>query len=178
MTLNAFESILLVCFFLRYWYVATVAFTSKGFAPNHRLFIRYRQIYLGKVKLPLLSKFLVMPPIKKTFRFFYVKQRWSRGHKARGQGQGHKRNCSPKKKVFTKIFQAISTIKRFPKNFSSAPRNFNNSKNSAVLEPRTGQFLRTWDLEAKAKDLTFEAKDCKMCPRGLHLWCENCYSSI
>ena len=35
--LNAFESILLVCLFLRYWYVAMVAFTSNGFAPNHRL---------------------------------------------------------------------------------------------------------------------------------------------
>ena len=72
--------------------------------------------------------------------------------------QGHKRMCSPKKKkrflqkffrrspkkkVFTKIFQAISTKKRFPKNFSSAPQNFNNLKNSAVLEPRTGQFSRT-----------------------------------
>ena len=89
-------------------------------------------------------------------------QRWSRGHKARGQGQGHKKNPRPrtafprtdtleakdrnargqvqghkaqvlskkkkkrssqkffrrspkkKKKVFTKIFQAISTKKRFP----------------------------------------------------------------
>ena len=48
-----------------------------------------------------------------------------------------------KKKVFTKIFQAISTKKRFLKNFSSAPQNFNNSKNTAVLEPRTGQFSRT-----------------------------------
>ena len=63
-----------------------------------------------------------------------------------------------KKKVFTKIFQAISkkinkvfrknfqaifTKKRFPKNFSGAPQNFNNSKNTAVLEPRTGQFSRT-----------------------------------
>ena len=57
--------------------------------------------------------------------------------------QGHKRKCSSKKKVFTKIFQAISIKKRFPKNFSCAPQNFNNSKNSAVLEPRTGQFLRT-----------------------------------
>ena len=78
-----------------------------------------------------------------------------------------------KKKVFTKIFQAISTKKRFLKNFSSAPQNFNNSKNSAVLEPRTGQFSRTSGLEAKAKDF-------KICPRGrprgqgrprgLHLW--------
>ena len=48
-----------------------------------------------------------------------------------------------KKKVFTKIFQAISTKKRFPKNFSRAPQNFNNSKSSAVLEPRTGQFSRS-----------------------------------
>ena len=61
----------------------------------------------------------------------------------KAKDQGHKRKCSPKKKVFTKIFQAISTKKRFPKNFSSAPQNFNNSKNSAVLEPRTGQFSRT-----------------------------------
>ena len=78
--------------------------------------------------------------------------------------QEHKRKCSPKKKkkkkkkkvftkifqaiskkkkAFTKIFQAISTKKRFLKNFSSAPQHFNNSKNTAVLEPRTGQFSRT-----------------------------------
>ena len=72
----------------------------------------------------------------------------------KAKDQAHKRKCSPKKKkssqkffrrsqkkrkkVFTKIFQAISTKKRFPKNFSSAPQNFNNSKNSAVLEPRIG----------------------------------------
>ena len=48
-----------------------------------------------------------------------------------------------KKKVYTKIFQAICTKTRFPKNFSSAPQNFNNSKNTAVFEPRTGQFSRT-----------------------------------
>ena len=110
-----------------------------------------------------------------------VKQRWSRGHKARGQGQGHKKirgqgqgqpfrgqtlsrprtgmleakakdqghkaqvlsKKKKKKKVFTKIFQAISTKKRFPNNFSSTPQNFNIPKNSAVLEPRTGQFSRT-----------------------------------
>ena len=65
-------------------------------------------------------------------------QRWSRGHKARGQGQGqrhkkisrlrprtdpleakdqaHRRKCSPKKKVFKNFFQAISKKKVF-KNF-------------------------------------------------------------
>ena len=65
---------------------------------------------------------------------------------ARGQGQGPRTQAqvlSKKKKVFTKIFQAISTKKRFLKNFSSAPQNFNNSKNTVVLEPRTGQFSRT-----------------------------------
>ena len=90
-----------------------------------------------------------------TYRF---QQRWSRGHKARGQGQGHKKNPRPrtaclfedrhsrrqgqecsrqgqgprtqaqvlskkKKKVFTKIFQAISKKKKrkkgLHKNFSS-----------------------------------------------------------
>ena len=110
-----------------------------------------------------------------------------RGHKARGQGQGHKKirgqgqgqpfrgqtrsrprtgmleakakdqghkcKCSPKKKglhktfssdlqkkkVFTKIFQAISTKKRFPKNFSSAPQNFNNSIQKILLSSSRGQ---------------------------------------
>ena len=90
---------------------------------------------------------------------------------AKAKDQGHKRKCSQKKKrssknfssnlqkkrssqkffrrspkkkkVFTKIFQAISVKKRFLKTFSSAPQNFNNSKNTAVLEPRTGQFSRT-----------------------------------
>ena len=95
---------------------------------------------------------------------------------AKAKDQGHKRKCSlQKKKVFTNIFQAISTKKRFPKNFSSAPQSFNNSKNTAVLEPRIDQFSRTWGLEAKVKanDLTFgaKAKDFKICPRGLHLCC-------
>ena len=38
---------------------------------------------------------------------------------------------------------------------------FNKSKNSAVLEWRTGRFRRL---------AGFEAKDFKLCPRGLHLW--------
>ena len=70
------------------------------------------------------------------------------------------------KKVFT----------NFPRGFCRFPTKFQRFKNSTVLEPRTGQFLRTKGFEAKAKDLTFEAKDFKMCPRGqgrprgLHLW--------
>ena len=73
------------------------------------------------------------------------------GHKAQVLSKKKKKKVftkifqaiSKKKKVFTKIFQAISTKKRFPKNFSTAPQNFNFPKNSAVLEPRTGQFSRT-----------------------------------
>ena len=60
------------------------------------------------------------------------------------QAISKKKKKKKKKKVFTKIFQAISTKKRFPNNFSTAPQqNFNIPKNSAVLEPRTGQFSRT-----------------------------------
>ena len=103
-------------------------------------------------------------------------QRWSRGHKARGQGhkkirgqgqgqpfrgqtlsrqrtgmleaegQGPRTQTQvffKTKKDFQIFFQAISRKNRFLKNFSGAPQTFNNSKNSAVLEPRTGQFSRT-----------------------------------
>ena len=58
-------------------------------------------------------------------------------------GDLQKKKKKKKKKGLHKIFQAISTKKRFPKNFSTAPQNFNFPKNSAVLEPRTGQFSRT-----------------------------------
>ena len=47
----------------------------------------------------------------------------------------------------------------------------NQSKNNAVLEPRTEHFRGLVGLQAKAKDLSFEAKakNFKMCPRRLHL---------
>ena len=119
-------------------------------------------------------------------------QRWSRGHKARGQAQGHKkisrsrprtdpleaknqghrRKCSSKKKVFKNLFQAISKKRSsiifsgekglqnffsgdlylrkpkkkvfadFSQGFWRFPTKFQRFKNSAVLEPRTGQFSR------------------------------------
>ena len=124
------------------------------------------------------------------------RQRWSRGHKARGPGQGqehkeisrprprtdpletkakdqgHRRKCS-QKKVFKNFFQAISkkrsskfffrqkrsskfffrrslleeTKKKvfadFPQGFWRFPKKFQRFKNTAVFEPRTGQFSRT-----------------------------------
>ena len=106
---------------------------------------------------------------------------------SRGQGQGHRRKCSPKKKGLQKFFSGdlkkkssknffrrslLEETKKkvfadFPQSFWRFPTKFQRFKNSAVLEPRTGQFSRT---------LGFEAKDFKMCsrgqgrPRGLHLW--------
>ena len=103
-----------------------------------------------------------------------AKDSLSEDRHSRGQGQecsrprprtkDTKRKCSPKKKKkrsSQKFFRRSPRKKRFPKNFSTAPQNFNFPKNSAVLESRTGQFSRTWGLEAKAK-----AKDFKICPRG------------
>ena len=89
--------------------------------------------------------------------------------------QGHKCKCFPKKKGLKKSFSVDLQKKKkkngLEKHFSADLQNFNHSKNSAVLEPKTGQFSRTWG---------FEAKDLKMCPRGrprgqgrprgLHLW--------
>ena len=44
---------------------------------------------------------------------------------------------------------------------------FNQSKNYAVLEPMTGHFRGLVGFEVKAKDLSFKAKDFKMCPGGV-----------
>ena len=91
----------------------------------------------------------------------------------KAKDRGHKRRCSPKKKVSKNIFQAIS--KKGLQNFFSGKKglekiffrrspleetkkrstqiflevsgvfqqNFNGLKISGVLEPRTGQFSRT-----------------------------------
>ena len=101
-----------------------------------------------------------------------------------GQGQGQRRQCSPKKKGPQNFFQAKKVFKNFfsgdlrkpkkrpadfPQGFWRFPTKFQRFKNSAVLEPKTGQFSRTWGFDAKAKDF-------KMCPRGqgrpqgLHLY--------
>ena len=121
------------------------------------------------------------------------RQWWRREHKARDQGQDHKKSeakdcpfedrpsrgqeqeCSrprtkdtgasvPKKKIFKNFFLAISNKKKdlrtifsgdfqkrktkkvfanFLRGFWRFPTNFKDSKYSAILEPRTGQFSRT-----------------------------------
>ena len=83
------------------------------------------------------------------------------------------KNFFQAKKVFKNFFQAISTWEKqkrssqiFCEVSGAFQQNYNGSKNSAVLKPRTGQFSRSWG---------FKAKDFKMCPRvqgrprGLHL---------
>ena len=76
---------------------------------------------------------------------------------AKVKDQGHKRKCSPEKKVFQFFFQgifkkekifkifflAIFTKNGLEKIFSADLQNFNHLKNRVVLEPRTGQFSRT-----------------------------------
>ena len=95
--------------------------------------------------------------------------------KERSSNKFSRRSQKKKKKVFKQILQAISRggkQKRSSQIFREVSgvfqQNFNGSKNSAVLEPRTGQFLRTGGLEPKARGLTFEskAKVFKMCPQG------------
>ena len=74
---------------------------------------------------------------------------------ARGQGKGSTTQAqvlSKKKKVFTKIFQAISTKKRFPKNFSGQA----NFRGLEASRPRTSKcVLEAKDvLEDSTSDLT------------------------
>ena len=88
--------------------------------------------------------------------------------------QGHRRKCSQKekKKIFRNFVQAISkrgkqkrSFQFFRKVSGVLQQNFNDSKKSALLELRTGQFSRNWG---------FEAKDFKMFlwgrSWGHHLW--------
>ena len=114
-----------------------------------------KRFLMRRLKTEVESRTQGSRPRPKTQKKSEVKAKDSFSEDRHSQGQGQE--CSrprprtkdtsasalQKKKVFTKIFQAISTKKRFPKNFSSAPQNFNNSKTSAVLEPRTSQFSRT-----------------------------------
>ena len=75
--------------------------------------------------------------------------------------QGHRRKCSPKKKGLQKFFSGETGLQKiffkrslveetkknvfadFPKSFWRFPTKFQRFKNSAVLEPRAGQFLKT-----------------------------------
>ena len=81
-----------------------------------------------------------------------AKDSLSEDRNSRGQGQECSRPRTKdtsasalqiKKKGFHKNFSSDLRKTTFSKTFSSAPRNFNNSKNTAVLKPRTGQFSRT-----------------------------------
>ena len=88
---------------------------------------------------------------------------------AQAKDQGHKRKCSPKqkqRKVFTKIFQAISKKKGLHKNFSSDLHKILTIQ-KIVLSSSRGQ-ANFRGLVASRPRMTFEAKakDFKMCPRG------------
>ena len=57
--------------------------------------------------------------------------------------QRRKRKCSQKKKWTSKTFSGDLQKKLSKKFFSADLQNFNHSKNSAALDQKTGQFLRT-----------------------------------
>ena len=62
---------------------------------------------------------------------------------AKAKDQGHKRKCFPKKKRSSKFFFGHLQKNAQEKHFLADLQKFNHSENSAVLEPRTGQFSRT-----------------------------------
>ena len=62
---------------------------------------------------------------------------------AKAEDQGHKCKCFPKKKGLKNFFLVDPQKNGLETHFSADLQNFNHSKNSAVLEPRTGQFSRT-----------------------------------
>ena len=83
-----------------------------------------------------------------------------------------------KKKVLHKNFSGDLDKKTFSKKFFKRSTKFQQFK-KIVLSSSRGQ-ANFRGLEAK--DLTFEAKDFKICPRGLHLCClslcNSCYFGI
>ena len=85
---------------------------------------------------------------------------------AKAKDQGHNFASGLQKKLKIKVIELKTEVKV---KFSFVIFLFHKSKNSAVLEPRTRHFREIVVFEAKAKDLSFEAKDFKMCPQGLHL---------
>ena len=76
--------------------------------------------------------------------------------------QGHRHKCSPKRssKIFFRRSQRKRSSQIFRKVSGVFQRNFYDLKNSAVLGRGQGNIRRF---------VSFEAKDFKMCPRGLHL---------
>ena len=69
---------------------------------------------------------------------------------------------SRKKNIFKIFFASSLAFFKTKQNWSWPWPIFNKSKNSAVLEPRTGHFRGLAGFEGKAKDS-------KLCPWGLHL---------
>ena len=103
-------------------------------------------------------------PRPRTQKKFQAKDSLSEDKNSQGQGQNCLRPRTKdtnvnvlQKKVFKNFFQAISNKNGLEKIFSTDLQNFNHSKNTTLLKPRTGQCLRAGGFEAKANDF-------KMCP--------------
>ena len=72
----------------------------------------------------------------------YSYQRWSQGHQKKSETKDTNASVFRKKRS-SKFFFRRSQKNCLEKQFLADIRNFNHSKNSTILEPRTGQFLRT-----------------------------------
>ena len=74
---------------------------------------------------------------------------------ARGRGQGPRTPAQvfSKKKVLKIFFSRSPKNNVCKKNFSGDPQNLNNSKYSAVLEPRTGQIFKGLRLQSQGQRL-------------------------
>ena len=118
----------------------------------------------------------VFPPKKTSSNFFF-----RRFPKKKSLQHNFSGDLKKKRKVSKKIIQVISRRekhKRSSQIFREVTgvfqQNCSDSKNSAVLDPGTGQFSSTWGFEAKAKDFTMCARG-KGRPWGLHL-CKGCHN--
>ena len=109
---------------------------------------------------------------------------------AKAKNQGHRRKCSPKKKVLRKFFQVISKKKVFKKFFYAKKvftkffsGDFHLRKTKKGLRKFSTRFLalsnKTLTVQkivlslsrgqGNFRGLEAKVKDFKMCPRGLHL---------
>ena len=93
---------------------------------------------------------------------------------AMAKDQGHKCKCFPKKYGLKKFFSVdLQKENGLEKHFSADLKNFNHSKNSAVLEPRTGQFSRTLRLRGQGHGLENVSSRPRMSSRTPPLYCSD-----
>ena len=77
------------------------------------------------------------------------RSRTQKNFEAKAKDQGHRRKCSPKKKVFKKFFQAISKKKVFKIFFRRSPREENKKRSSLIFHKVSGVFQQNFNRSRK-----------------------------